>query len=95
MSKDGKSIHEFDAIPNKVAQLQDAGFVPVATFILPETCWTDHFYAPQRAAQALFLEKHRGNPTAEDLVANERREADLYARYKEYYGYVFYVGKRR
>jgi len=84
-----------DTIPNKVAQLQQAGYIPVATFILPETCWTDHFYVHQVPLQEAFLSKYAGNPTAEAFVANERREAELYRKYKEYYGYVFYIGKKR
>lgn len=85
---------EIDTIPNKVAIMQKAGYVPVATFILPENCWTEHFYVPQTKAQELFLKKYAGNKTAEDLVANERHEAQLYAKYKEFYGYVFYIGKK-
>ena len=85
---------EIDTIPNKVAQLQKAGYIPVATFILPENCWTENFYVPQVAAQEVFLKKHTGNKTAEELVANERREAQLYQKYKAFYGYVFYIGKK-
>ena len=85
---------EIDTIPNKVAIMQKAGYVPVATFILPENCWVEHFYVPQTKAQELFLKKYAGNKTAEDLVANERHEAQLYAKYKEFYGYVFYIGKK-
>lgn len=85
---------EIDTIPNKLAQLAKAGYIPVATFILPEECWTDHFYVHQVKAQEVFLEKYKGNPTAEALVANERHEALLYSKYKEYYGYVFYIGKK-
>ena len=85
---------EIDTIPNKIAQLQKAGYIPVATFILPENCWTEHFYAPQVAAQEAFLKKHAGNKTAEELVASERHEAQLYQKYKAFYGYVFYIGKK-
>jgi ubiquinone/menaquinone biosynthesis C-methylase UbiE len=85
---------EIDTISNKVSVMQKAGYIPVATFILPENCWTEHFYVPQVAAQELFLKKYAGNKTAEDLVANERHEAQLYAKYKEFYGYVFYIGKK-
>ena len=83
-----------DTIPVKVGQLQEAGYVPVATFILPETCWTDHFYALQARAREIFLAKYAGNRTAEDFIANELREEELYMRYKEYYGYVFYIGRK-
>jgi ubiquinone/menaquinone biosynthesis C-methylase UbiE len=85
---------EMDTIPNKVAQMQKAGYIPVATFILPENCWTEHFYTPQVKAEEVFLKKHAGNRSAEEFIANCRHEAQLYYRYKEYYGYVFYVGKK-
>ncbi|MCW0484952.1 class I SAM-dependent methyltransferase [Gaoshiqia sediminis] len=83
-----------DTIPAKVAQLQQAGYVPVAIFILPENCWTDHFYALQVAAQEAFLKKYPGNKTVEDFIASERHEMQLYEAYKAYYGYVFYIGKK-
>jgi SAM-dependent methyltransferase len=85
---------EIDTIPNKVAQMQQAGYVPVATFILPDNCWTDHFYATQVKAQEEFLRKHAGNRRAEGLIATERYQAQLYDQYKEFYGYVFYIGKK-
>lgn len=85
---------EIDTIPNKVVQMQQAGYVPIANFILPETCWTKHFYEPQIAVQKAFLEKYTGNKTAEEFVANQQNEAELYYKYKPYYGYVFYIGKK-
>ena len=85
---------EIDTVPRKAAQLQEAGYKPVACFALPESCWTENFYAPQAAAQAQFLSRYPTNATAQELVANERREAQLYAKYKEFYGYVFYIGKK-
>ena len=83
-----------DTIPNKVAQVQKAGYVPVATFILPENCWTEQFYAPQVSAQEIFLKKHAGNKAAEDFIENQRHEERLYKKYKAFYGYVFYIGKK-
>ena len=85
---------EINTIPNKVGQMQNAGYVPVATFILPENCWMEHFYVPQEEAQEKFLKKYAGNQTAEELIANQRHEMKLYNKYKEFYGYVFYIGKK-
>jgi ubiquinone/menaquinone biosynthesis C-methylase UbiE len=85
---------EIDTISNKVAQMQKTGYIPVSTFILPENCWTEHFYAPQVTVQEAFLKKYAGNKTAEEFIASERHEAQLYYKYKEYYGYVFYIGKK-
>jgi len=85
---------EIDTIPNKVSQMQKAGYIPVATFILPENCWTEHFYAPLVASQEAFLKKYAGNTTVEEFIASEQHETSLYHKYKAYYGYVFYIGKR-
>lgn len=85
---------EIDTIPNKVAQLQKAGYIPVANFILPENCWTEHFYAPQVEAQENFLKKYAGNEAAEGFIENQRHETKLYQKYKDFYGYVFYIGKK-
>jgi SAM-dependent methyltransferase len=95
-------IHDFwmahypqiDTIPNKVAQIQKAGYIPVATFILPETCWIEHFFAPKVVSQEMFLAKYAGNKAAEEFIALQSHEEKLYHKYKEFYGYVFYIGKK-
>ena len=83
-----------DLISNKVAQMQKAGYVPVATFTLPENCWTEHFYAPLVDVQEQFLKKYPGDKTVEEFIASERYETELYRKYKAFYGYVFYIGKK-
>ena len=85
---------EIDLISTKVAQMQKAGYVPIATFILPENCWMEHFYAPLVDVQVQFLKKYPGNKAVEELIASERYETELYRKYKAFYGYVFYIGKK-
>ena len=85
---------EIDIIPHKVIQMQKAGYIPVAAFVLPEYCWTDNFYTPQVSAQEKFLKKYAGNKTAEEFIEYQRHEAGLYYKYKDYYGYTFYIGKK-
>lgn len=88
-----KTYPEIDTISNKVAQMQKAGYLPVATYKLPETIWTD-YYSKQALNIDSFLKKHKGNKTAEEFAASQRYEAALYDKYKAYYGYMFYIGKR-
>jgi SAM-dependent methyltransferase len=84
-----------DTVPNQLAILQDCGYIPVACFMLPPECWSENFFKPQPAVQERFLQKHRGNKTAEDLITNMRHEADLFSRFGEYYGYTFFIGRKR
>ena len=85
---------EIDTIPNKVAQMQKAGYIPIANFILPDYCWTDNFYAPQVDVQKDFLKENAGNKPAQEFIENQQHESRLYEKYKSYYGYVFYIGKK-
>ena len=85
---------EIATIARKVSQMQKAGYIPIATFVLPENCWTEHFYDPQIPVQENFLKKYAGNTNAEAFIADQRHETELYYRYKDFYGYVFYIGKK-
>lgn len=85
---------EIDTIPNQVAKIHKAGYLPVATFILPTVCWTEHFYVPQTVAREKFLNKYHGNKIAEEFVASERHGEELYYKYKEFYGYTFFIAKK-
>lgn len=85
---------EMDRIPDKISMILKAGYKPVAAFMLPETCWTDHFFAPLAKAEELFLKKHAGNKAAEKLVELQHEEEEIYRKYKEYFGYVFYIAKK-
>ncbi len=85
---------EIDTLPNQVAKVYKAGYLPVATFVLPENCWTEHYFAPKVMAQEIFLKKYAGNKIAEEFSSFQAMEAELYRKYKEYYGYVFFIAKK-
>lgn len=85
---------EMDTLPNQVNKIYRAGYLPVATFILPENCWTEHYFASKIGAQEIFLSKHTGSPIAEEFCALQSNEEILYRKYKQYYGYVFFIARK-
>jgi Methylase involved in ubiquinone/menaquinone biosynthesis len=85
---------EIDTIPNKLTQIQKAGYVPIATFILPENCWTEHYFAPKVRAGKTFLDKYAGNKSAEEFISLQSYEEEIYRKYKQFYGYVFFIAKK-
>jgi SAM-dependent methyltransferase len=85
---------KLDTIGHNILIMQKAGYVPVAAFILPEKCWTDNYFVPREAALKALLEKYTGNETVAAFIDNNRYEVELYVKYKHYYGYVFYIGKK-
>lgn len=66
-----------------------AGLEVVDSFLLPASAWWDEYYDPLLARAASF------RPTADasliSLVEETGREADLFRRHGDAYGYVFYL----
>lgn len=85
---------EIDTISGKIKVLEKAGFTPLAHFVLPPTCWLDHYYLPLEARHETFLDKYSENPEAGALVASDREEIALYRKYQDFYSYGFYLAKK-
>jgi SAM-dependent methyltransferase len=79
---------------HNIFAMQRAGYAPLAVFTLPEQCFTDNYFAPRAEAEKALLARHAGNKTAEAYVANDKYEVELYSKYKQLYGYAFYIGKK-
>jgi SAM-dependent methyltransferase len=88
------NVPGISTIGNNISIMQKTGYSFVAAFTLPEKCWTNNYFVPREATGKALLEKYAGNKTVEDFIANMRYEAVLYSKYKQYYGYVFYIGKK-
>ena len=85
---------EIDTISNCIAKMQKCGYIPIASFIIPEYCRTDNFYLTHISFQEIFLKEHAGKKCVKEFIEWERYEAQMYNKYKKYYGYVFYIGKK-
>lgn len=84
---------EISTASEKIGILEEQGFVPVGYFPLPESCWTDHYYVPLQSGFDAFLTRH-GPAEASSIIDSERTEIALYEKYRDYYGYGFYIAKR-
>ena len=83
-----------DTIEDNTLIMQRAGYDVAMTFALSEDCWTVNYFIPRGIAEETLLKKYPGNKIVESYIKNEKREIELYSRYKGYYGYVFYIGKK-
>ena len=45
---------EISVIPTCIDKMEKAGYTPIAHFILPENCWTEHYFAPQDEVCLLY-----------------------------------------
>ena len=86
---------EIATASEKIAILERAGYDLLGYFVLPPTDWIDNYYEPTAERLPAFLERHAGGPEADEVVAMERQEADLYKRYQKWFSYGFYVVRKR
>ncbi len=85
---------EVDTAAGKLAVLEGLGFAPIGYFVLPENCWLDNYYRPVQQRFTAFLERHEHSEAARQLIAAEELEISLYERYKDFYGYGYYVARK-
>lgn len=79
-------------IEGNIADLQAAGYQQVAHFTLAESAWWDYYRPIEKRVQQM-TEKYKNNSSAMEVIETEIREIDLYRKYSDYYGYVFFIGE--
>ena len=68
-----------------------AGYRHVGHFVLPPSAWWENYYTPQEARIARLRDKYRDDIEAMQLLDATQLEIDLYQKYSDWYGYVFYI----
>jgi len=77
--------------PKKAAQVRDAGLELLATERLPEAGWWEHYYIPMLEQVAGLRKVYGTNPALEQVPGSFEKEAEMYRRYKRYYGCTIFV----
>lgn len=72
-------------------RVKRAGLRLVATYRLPEAGWWDNYYVPLLARIAALRKTHGSDPGNAALLDALMHEADMYRKYKRWYGYTFFV----
>ncbi len=88
-----RNCPEINTASYKLKVLEQTGYIPVAAFLFPESCWTDTYFRPLAARIDEFLEQH-DSEAARQLVHFQREDISFYEQYKQYYGYMFFIGRK-
>jgi SAM-dependent methyltransferase len=60
-------------------------------FPLPEDAWWEFYYKPLEKRLNMLTKKFKDDPEALEMISQERKEIELYHKYYQWYGSVFYV----
>ena len=75
--------------------IADTGCELAGHFTLPESAWYEHYYQPLEKRLVDLRRRYQDDDEALELIEVEEAEIDLYRKYSDYYGYVFYVMRRK
>ncbi|MEW6211383.1 MAG: SAM-dependent methyltransferase, partial [Acidobacteriota bacterium] len=67
------------------------GYEIIDHFALPASAWWDGYYDPIERKLEAMREKYKDDPEALLAIEAEQTEIDIYRKYSDFYGYVFYV----
>ena len=73
--------------------IDNLGYSLLSHFTLPESSWED-YYLPLEKRIAGLRVKYEGNKEAQKFLDVEQAEIHLYHKYRDVYGYVFYVMRK-
>lgn len=76
------------------AAAEAAGYAVLDSFALPAEAWWDEYYGPLSERIAAYREQRAGDPNWAAVLDVAAAEIDLYRRFGDSYGYVFYLLKR-
>jgi SAM-dependent methyltransferase len=71
-----------------------SGYELLATYLLPSKAWFPDYYDPLERRIDLLGEKYAHDPALLAELNAAREEIDLFRRYHDVYGYVFYAMQR-
>jgi len=93
-----KAYPEMDTIAGNIQKILAAGYAPIGTFLLPAAAWYEDYYDPLIERIALCRHIAEKDSTYRDellrILEEEEREIDLFRRFSDYYGYVFYLMRK-
>ncbi len=78
-------------IESNLTAVGRAGYSLLGHFELPASDWWQDYYTPLEERLARLRRTYAGDPNALAVVELNQQEIDIYRRYSDHYGYVFYV----
>jgi len=86
---------QIQTIDANLQVIEETGYESIGYFVLPSSDWWEHYYEPIAQRLEDFRRKYAGSPQDLEIIAMEQNEIEMYRKYSDSYGYVFYVMRMR
>ncbi len=71
-----------------------SGYQLLETFALPDSDWWDNYYKPLEARAREMRQKYAGDQEALEVISVTEKEIELFQKFSDFYGYVFYLMRK-
>jgi ubiquinone/menaquinone biosynthesis C-methylase UbiE len=71
--------------------IKNSGYRLVGSFVLPSKSWWDNYYTPIETKLPSLKVRYEDDKEALQVIAYEETEIEMFRKYSDYYGYVFYI----
>ena len=78
-------------IEGNIEIIQNHGYRLVNSFVLPSKSWWDNYYTPIETKLAFLKTRYKDDEETLQVIAYEETEIEMFRKYSDYYGYVFYI----
>jgi SAM-dependent methyltransferase len=82
-------------VEDNIATIASCGYELLDHFTLPKSAWMDNYYTPMESRLQSLRAKYGGNDEALKAIEENQNEIDMYKKYSDYYGYVFFIMQPR
>ena len=79
------------SIPENKKVIKAAGYTIIGSFRLPASAWWDDYYVSLERRLDSIEGKSRGYKDAESVIEFSRKEIEIFRKYSDEYGYVFFI----
>ena len=83
------------SVPENLERIPACGYSLIGHFTLPVDTWWIEYYSPLQTLIDQLREKYAADAEALTLLADQQREIDLYRKYRQWYGSVFFVMQKK
>lgn len=82
---------EMKTIEANLSLIEDSRYRKIGHYVLPESGWWDSYYIPLEEKIAVLRKKYKDNVAVNQELDSSLLEIELYRKYSDWYGYVFYL----
>lgn len=81
-------------VEENVVRATEAGYEVIDHFLLPQNGWWDEYYNPLIERSTLLRRQPHLTPALVQVLDENEQEIDIYQRYGDTFGYVFYLMRK-